>query len=120
MKLLLAILPALALTLYGQIIAKWRVGQVVEQVSGLSPVGRIIRYLLDPVIASAYLAALLASVSWFLVLERYELSVAYPIFVGLVFGSTILGSVIVLGEPLTATKLLSIALILAGVVIGAR
>lgn len=53
---------------------------------------------------------------WLYVLTKYELSVAYPISVGLTLAFTALGGVFLLGETMTPLRLVGMALILGGVV----
>ena len=57
---------------------------------------------------------------WFYVLTKFDLSVAYPIAVGLTLAFSALGGVIILGEILTPLRILGIAMIMAGVVAVAR
>jgi multidrug transporter EmrE-like cation transporter len=120
MKIIIFILPTVFLTLYGQFITKWRVADLARDVESVSVINRIIRYIGDPFILSTYLMTLVASFSWFFVLERYELSLAYPLFIGLMFVAVILCDSILFGASLNGTKLISIALILFGVIIGSR
>ncbi|MFF0919841.1 hypothetical protein ACFYE8_09055 [Rhizobium leguminosarum] len=120
MKLLLAILPTVILTLYSQFITKWRVGVLADQVGSATVLTRVIRYLSDPFILSSYAMTLIASIAWFAVLERYELSLAYPIFIGVMFASVTVGGMIFFGEPVTAMRLFAILLIFAGIIAGTR
>jgi multidrug transporter EmrE-like cation transporter len=120
MKLLLAILPTVILTLYSQFITKWRIGVLADQVGSATALTRIIRYLGDPLVLSSYAMTLIASFAWFAVLERYELSLAYPIFIGVMFASVTAGGMIFFGEPVTAMRLLAIVLIFMGIIAGTR
>jgi multidrug transporter EmrE-like cation transporter len=106
MRLILAILPTVLLVVYGQLVIKWRVAAL----SGLAnpadgPLGRLVSYLGDPYILSAYVAALASSMTWMFVVESYPLSV---------------GGIYLFGEPITASRILAVCLILAGIVIGSR
>jgi multidrug transporter EmrE-like cation transporter len=121
MKLLLTMLPTVVLVVYGQLIIKWR----VEHLAGLLPESgdgwsRLWNYMTDPFVISAYLAALGGSVAWVLVVERYDLSMAFPIYVGLTIALVALGGSLLFGEALSWQRVISISLILAGVVIGSR
>lgn len=120
MKLLLAILPTVILTLYSQFITKWRIGVLADQVGPASALTRIIRYLSDPLVLSAYAMTFIASFAWFAVLERYELSLAYPIFIGVMFASVTVGGMVFFGEPVTAMRLFAILLIFLGIIAGTR
>lgn len=81
---------------------------------------RLLAYLLDPVIFSAYAAALVGSFVWLFVVARLPLAVAFPVYQGLTFALVILGSVVLLGEALSIGKLMAILLILAGVILGVQ
>lgn len=108
------------LTVYGQLIVKWQVDR-----SGAPPDGggAKLRYVFDlfvnPWVITALLAAAVAAACWMLALTRLELSVAYP-FVALSFVLVLVGSAVFFNEPLTTAKVLGIALVLAGLVLGSR
>ena len=121
MKLILTMSPTISLVVYGQLITKWRVEQISKSLpdSGGKLFG-LMSYLTDPYIVSAYAAALGGSIAWIFVVERYDLSLAFPIYVGLTIALVALGGVLMFNEPLSLRRLLSILLILAGVVIGSR
>ncbi|MDC9832647.1 hypothetical protein [Rhizobium binxianense] len=120
MKLLLAIFPTVILTLYSQFMTKWRIGVLADQVSSATALTRIVRYLSDPLILSSYAMTFIASFAWFAVLERYELSLAYPIFIGVMFASVTVGGMVFFAEPVTAMRLLAIVLIFLGIIVGTR
>jgi multidrug transporter EmrE-like cation transporter len=120
MNVLLAILPTVILTLYSQLVAKWRIGLLADQATSVSALTRIVRYLSDPFILSSYAVTLVASFAWFSVLERYELSLAYPLFIGVMFASVTVSGMIIFGEPITGMRLLSLGLIFLGVIAGTR
>src|SRR5947209_3637662 len=67
------------LTVYGQIIVKWRVS-----LQGGMPVvmGEKVRFvghlLLDLYVWTAFLGAFFAAVSWMIAMTKFELSFAYP------------------------------------------
>lgn len=119
MKLLLAILPTVVLTLYSQLVSKWRVGELAANLQDAGVLRRVLAYLSDPFILSAYALTLLASLSWFVVLERFALSIAYPVFIGVMFAAVTLGGMLLFGEPYKANRLLAVLLIFAGIVLGA-
>ena len=76
------------------------------------------RFLGDPVILSAYGAALFASFAWLYVVTKLPLTVAFPVYIGTTFVMVLLGGWWLLGENLSATKILAVGLILAGIVAG--
>lgn len=121
MKLIWAMFPTIMLVVYGQLITKWRVGAIA---AGF-PVeadrwSRLLHYIFDPFILSAYAAALGGSVAWMFVIERHDLSLAFPIYVGLTIVSVAIAGSFLFNESLTWQRMLSITLILAGVAIGSR
>ena len=121
MRLILFLLPTIALVVYGQLIIKWRVAALsgaAHSVSG--PLDRLAVYLMDPYILSAYAAALGGSMTWMFVVESYPVSLAFPLHIGLTVALVVLGGIWLFGEPITASRALAIALILAGVAIGSR
>lgn len=121
MKLILAILPTMLLVVYGQLIIKWRVAALSNLANPADgPLARLVSYLGDPYILSAYGAALAASMTWMFVLESYPLSLAFPLHIGLTVMAVVIGGIYLFGEPITAPRLLAVALILAGIVIGSR
>lgn len=121
MKLLLAMLPTLVLVAYSQLVTKWRITATMERL----PVdadrwARLWHYLADPFIVSAYVAALAASVAWMFVVEQHDLSLAFPVYVGLTVASVALAGMVLFGESMNWQRVLSITLILAGVALGSR
>lgn len=72
-----------------------------------------------PAAAGAVLYAV-SVLLWFYVLMKFELSVAYPIAVGLTLAFSALGGVFILGELMTPLRVFGIAMIILGVVAVAR
>jgi multidrug transporter EmrE-like cation transporter len=121
MKLIVALLPTIVLVVYGQLIVKWRVGTLAgaaETASG--PFGRLAVYLCDPYVLSAYMAALASSMTWMFVVERYPISLAFPLHIGITVASVVLGGIYLFGEPITPSRVLAVALILAGIAIATQ
>lgn len=81
---------------------------------------RAFAYLTDPFIMSAYAFALLSGVAWFFAVERNPISVAFPVYIGVLFSIVTLGSTLLLKEVITAQHVAGLALILAGVVVVSR
>lgn len=105
----------LALTLYGQMVLKWRVSVAGAMPTDLaSQAGFIARLLLSPWVLSGLAAAFLASIFWMMALARLDLSRAYP-FTALGLVLVVATSALVFGEPLTAGKLAGTTIIVAGV-----
>lgn len=120
-RILIATLPVALLVAYSQIIVKWRTANLGAIRSDSQPLfDRLMGYLADPYILSGYVAALLGSFIWLFLVAKLPLATAFPIYIGLTFFLVMLGSGILLGEPIGAGKLIAAALILLGVTIGSR
>ncbi len=108
------------LTVYGQLIFKWRVagaGPLPDDWGGkLSYIGTL---LLEPWILSGFAAAFLASLFWILAVSRLELSHAYP-FMSLNFVLVFLFAAVFFHEAVTPAKLIGLGLIVAGLVVAGR
>lgn len=118
MKTYLLILPVALLVTYSQLIVKWRTLVTTEvTLSGLLP--RLVQFLSDPWVLSGYVAALVASFAWLFVVTKLPLNVAFPAYIGVTFAMVLLGSSIFLGEAMTTTKLIAVAMILGGIGLGA-
>lgn len=74
----------------------------------------------QPLFVIGFISYGLAAVLWFSVLPRLDLSISYPVLVGLTFVLVVSGSVAVFHESLPWAKLAGMALILAGVALVAR
>jgi drug/metabolite transporter (DMT)-like permease len=116
----LYVLLTVALTVYGQLVIKWQMtnaGTLPE-----APAARaifLLRQLLNPWVASALVAALLAALSWMAAMTRLPLSSAYP-FMALSFVFVLFLSAAFLGESLNGWKVAGVVLILLGLVLASR
>jgi multidrug transporter EmrE-like cation transporter len=120
MNLLVKVLPVALLVTYGQLMVKWRMQQNAAFPQDAKVFEKLVVYLGDPLILSAYLAALIGSFAWLFVVSRLPLALAFPIYQGMTFAFVIVGSRLTLGEQLTPIKLVSVILILAGLALGSR
>lgn len=111
------ILPIALVVTYSQLIVKWR-SNAMENVVVSSFSQQLWRFLTDPVILSAYVAALIASFAWLYVVTKLPLTVAFPVYIGVTFAMVLLGGWFFLDETLTTTKVLAVMLIMAGIVLG--
>jgi multidrug transporter EmrE-like cation transporter len=108
------------LTVYGQLVFKWRMEMKGAIPSGsMSKLQYIFWAYLDPWIISGFLAAFLASVFWAITLTKFELSFAYP-FTSLSFVLVLFLSSFLFKEPLTINKLLGVLLIFGGLFVISR
>jgi uncharacterized membrane protein len=114
------ILGTIVLTVYGQLILKWRISSLGPVPVELLPKLKCLSLLLfDPFIFSGLFAAVLASLTWMAAMTRFELSHAYP-FMSLNFVVVLFLSALLLNEPLTTGKLLGVGLIVLGTVVVSR
>ncbi len=113
----LLILPIALLVTYSQLIVKWR-SNTVEKVVGSTFPQQLFKFLIDPVILSAYAAALVASFAWLYVVTRLPLTVAFPIYIGVTFAMVLFGGWYFLDEAMNTTKVVAILLILCGIAVG--
>lgn len=121
MRILLFVFPIALLVAYSQIIMKWRMlGAEPADMPNVHLFARLLKYLSDPVIVSAYAAALLASFVWLYVITKLPLVVAFPVYIGVTFVLVVIGGWLFLSESITAMRLVSIFLILSGIIIGVR
>ncbi len=121
MKLILGTLPVAILVAYSQLIVKWRLTNIGYKNEFPTLWEKLVSYfglLLDPFILSSFAAALMGSFAWILVVSRFPLAWAFPIYQGITFALVLAFSWILLGEQLTPMKLLAILLILSGVILG--
>ncbi len=108
------------LTVYGQLVFKWRVDDAGSFPSGGGErVEYVVRLFLDPWVISVFVSALVASVTWALALTRFELSFAYP-FMALSFVLVLVFGAAFLSETVNAAKVVGVALIVLGLVIASR
>jgi multidrug transporter EmrE-like cation transporter len=121
MKLLLAVLPTIILAAYSQLISKWRVTVLAASSEvPASALARVFQYLTDPYIISSYAFALLSSIAWLYVLEKYPVSSAFPVYIGVLFAVVVIGSALLLKEHVSLQHVAGLALILAGVIVVSR
>ena len=111
------ILPIALLVTYSQLIVKWR-SSVVEQLPNARFLQNLIQFLSDPVILSAYAAALIASFAWLFVVTKLPLTVAFPVYIGVTFAMVLTGGWLFLSESLSITKFIAVLLIFCGIVLG--
>jgi multidrug transporter EmrE-like cation transporter len=110
----------ISFTVYGQLIIKW---QVEKAGSFPSTAFERIRYLCDlilnPWVISSFIGAFLAALSWMAAMTEFDLSYAYP-FMSLAFILVLVLSAFFFHEAITLPKILGIALITIGIIIGSR
>ena len=108
------------LTVYGQLVFKWRVDDAGDFPSaGADRLDYLFRLFLDPWVISVFVSALLASVTWALALTRFELSFAYP-FMALSFVLVLAFGGVFLSESVTVGKVAGVSLIVLGLIVASR
>ena len=111
----LYIFGCIVFTVYGQLILKWRLGHM-----GMLPVALgdkiqfLFRAFMDPFVISGFIAAFVASLFWMAAMTKFQISIAYP-FMSFAFVAVLLLSAMLFREPVTANKVLGMALICAGI-----
>lgn len=105
------------LTVYGQIILKWRLNQLEALPdSFLEKLVFLLRSIFDPYIFSSFFSAFLASLMWMAALKEFELSKAYPLMsLSFVFVSGI--SYFLFNESMNVYKISGTALVLIGILL---
>lgn len=116
----LYIFATIILTVYGQLILKWRIAKFgLLPADAFAKIKFLLLLLLDPVILSGFAAAFLASLAWMAAMAKFELSHAYP-FMSLNFVIVLLCSAWLLHEPITLQKTLGVILIMIGTGVAAN
>jgi drug/metabolite transporter (DMT)-like permease len=114
------IVGTVLLTVYGQIVLKWRVAKVGALPAVFShKIFFLLSVMWDPWVLSGLVAGFFAFLCWMAALTEFELSYAYP-FMSLSFLLVLVLSAILFQEPLTVSKVVGVGLIVAGIIIGSR
>lgn len=114
------VLATVLLTVYGQIVLKWRVSKVGPLPATLSAKLSVLMSLIwTPWILSTITAGFVAFLCWMAAMTKFDLSYAYP-FMSLSFLLVLVLSVVLFHEPLTVPKLLGLAVVIAGLVIASQ
>ena len=114
------IAATILLTVYGQMVLKWQVA-----LAGPGPedfpakLYFLLGLLANPWVLSGFVAAFAASLAWMGAMTKFELSHAYP-FMSLNFVLVLLLAGMLFSEPVSSGKMIGVALIVAGVIVGSR
>jgi len=108
------------LTVYGQLILKWRLDQVGPIPEGpANAVLFLLRQLFDPYVFSSFASAFIAALAWMAALTRFQISTVYP-FMSLSFPLVVVLSGPLLGEAVNPSKVIGVFVICFGLVLVAR
>lgn len=110
-------MPIALLVTYSQLIVKWR-SNSIEHTQATSFGTHLLGFLANPVILSAYVAALFASYAWLYLVTRLPLTVAFPAKIGVTFVMVLFGGWFFLAETMNATKVVAVLMILGGIALG--
>ena len=113
----LYILGCISFTVYGQLMLKWRMNQVLDIPNGIldKAIYLIKLILTDPFVLSGFSAAFIASLFWMAAMSKFDISFAYP-FMSLSFIMVMLGAFYLFGEPLSFIKIIG-TLVVVGLII---
>lgn len=109
----------IVLTVYSQIVVKWRVLRRGALPAGLhGKLDFFLHLLINPWILSAVGATLVAALAWMAAISRLPLSVSYPFVVGLTFVGVVVLSGLFFNEAITIPKVAGATLIIVGLIVG--
>jgi undecaprenyl phosphate-alpha-L-ara4N flippase subunit ArnF len=111
----------LLLTVYSQIILKWRISQL-NVISNDGFISKIIQYsklIIDPYIFSAFFSAFIASIFWMNAMSKLDITKAYP-FMSLAPAIVFVFGIFFLGEQFTWGKVIGLIFIALGITISVK
>ena len=117
-RLLLLILLSVALSAAAQLMLKFGT-RLPEGTAARGPAAELGGLLSSPLVLAGLATYGFGAILWLFVLARAPLSLAYP-FVGLGFILTMLAGLLVLGEHLSAARIVGTLMIAGGCVLVAR
>ncbi len=113
------IFGTLFFTIYGQLILKWRLGNLsflLPQGNILEKLVSLLKLIFDPYIFSGFASAFIASLFWMAAMTKFQITEAYP-FMSLAPAIVFLLGIWLLGETFTWGKVIGLVLIIIGVII---
>ncbi len=116
------IFSTLILTVYGQLIMKWRISNLhieLKETGIFDKFTALLKLVFDPWILSGFVAAFIASLSWMAAMTKFEITQAYP-FMSLAPAIVFILGVWLLNETFTWGKVIGLIFIIAGIVITVR
>lgn len=116
------IFATLLFTIYGQLILKWRLGNLRFTLpdGGIwDKFTSLFKLIFDPLIFSGFVSAFIASMFWMAAMTKFEITQAYP-FMSLAPAIVFLLGVWLLNETFTWGKVIGLIFIIVGTVITAK
>ena len=113
------IFGTLFFTVYGQLILKWRLGNLsflLPQGNILEKLVSLLKLIFDPYIFSGFASAFIASLFWMAAMTKFQITEAYP-FMSLAPAIVFLLGIWLLGETFTWGKVIGLVLIIVVVII---
>jgi drug/metabolite transporter (DMT)-like permease len=105
-----------ALTVFGQLAIKWQLGtQVMPEGIG-QKVLFLLCQLINPWVFAGFAAAFLGGLFWMAAMTKLPISRVYPLM-SLAFVAVTVGSAFFFNEPLTATKIAGVLLLVPSLVL---
>lgn len=109
----------IVLTVYGQLVLKWKMGDLAPEGLRLDDLPALIRILLNPWVITAFVAAFAASLCWMAAISKLPLSKAYP-FMAMSFPTVAILAVLFFNEQVSTPKVVGILLIVLGAIVLSR
>ena len=107
-------------TVYGQLILKQQVRSIASVPVGFELIPFYANFIITrPLVLSAFVSAILASVAWIGAISKFELSFAYP-FMSLNFVFVVVLSFVLFQETFNWAKIIGLLFICVGVLIVGR
>jgi len=116
----LYIFLTMGLTVFGQLVLKWRMATFgAMPADPAQKLKFLFTLVIDPYIFTMLAASFLAALAWMVAMTKFELGYAYPI-TSLNFVLVVLLSGWFFAEPVSAQKIIGLALIVVGVTVASR
>ena len=107
----------LILTVYGQLVLKWRINSLGSLPDGsITKIRVILHSLADPYILSGFASAFIASLFWMAAMTKFEITNAYP-FMSLAPAIVFILGIVMLNETFTYGKVKGLLFIISGIII---
>lgn len=117
----ISIALSVILTVYCQLILKWRLGQITIQ--GENALEKAFALAVLPLqdlwIASAFLATFGGAISWMFAISKLPISIAYP-FMSLSYILVLAGAAFFFEEGISLTKIIGTVLVMLGLTLMVR